>query len=329
MEDLADKIRAGDRRALARAITLIESSRGDHRARSQVLLAKLLPNPGRAIRIGISGAPGVGKSTFIEAFGRHLIGAGHKLAVLAVDPSSSRTGGSILADKTRMETLSRERNAFIRPSPAGAALGGVARGTRDAIALVEAAGYDIVIVETVGTGQSETAVDDLVDMFILLLGPAGGDELQGIKRGIVEFADLFVVTKADGGLAKPARRTAAHYTGAANLLQPGKKGWRPKVVLTSAIEARGIGEVWDQVKEFQVSQTRTGALDKRRKGQAVSWMWRDIEGGLMALLRKAPGLKATARGLEKKVAAGELTPAAAAQELLAFFMGSRDREGKS
>ncbi|PWC95248.1 methylmalonyl Co-A mutase-associated GTPase MeaB, partial [Azospirillum sp. TSO5] len=221
---LAEAVRSGDRRALARAITLIESTRADHRATADALLAALLPYTGNSVRLGISGVPGVGKSTFIEAFGLHVIGLGHKVAVLAVDPSSQRTGGSILGDKTRMVDLSREANAFIRPSPAGTTLGGVARRTREAMLICEAAGFDVIVVETVGVGQSETAVADMVDLFMLLLLPAGGDELQGIKKGIVELADLVVVNKADGDLAATARHTVADYRHALALLRHGD--WR-------------------------------------------------------------------------------------------------------
>ncbi|MFQ5534268.1 MAG: methylmalonyl Co-A mutase-associated GTPase MeaB [Sphingomonadales bacterium] len=314
---LASQITAGNRQALARAITLIESVRDDHRAQARDLLAHLLPDTRRSIRLGISGSPGVGKSTFIEAFGGHLTAHGHKVAVLAVDPSSTRGGGSILADKTRMETLSRDPNAFIRPSPSGRTAGGVARGTRDTIALVEAAGFDVVIVETVGVGQSETAAYDLVDMFILLLNPAGGDELQGIKRGIVELADLMVVTKADGALRSAATKTAAQYGGALGLLRPGKRDWKPEIVLTSAREQRGIEEVWRRIEAFRTSREQSGALVKRRAEQATTWMWRDVETGLIEHLKQDRKAAATARKLARDVAAGTLTPAAAAWEILA------------
>jgi len=246
-EHLAAAVEAGDRRALARAITLVESTRADHRLRAEALLERLMPATGRAMRLGISGVPGVGKSSFIEAFGLHLIAAGHKVAVLAVDPSSKRGGGSILGDKTRMEKLSVESDAFIRPSPAGTTLGGVARRTRDALLVAEAAGFDVVIVETVGVGQSETAVADLTDMFILLLQPGGGDELQGIKRGIVELADLVIVNKADGELVAAANRAASDYRRALHLLRPVSPHWSVPVLLCSALTGAGVPEVWQTV----------------------------------------------------------------------------------
>ncbi len=270
IDDLAAGILAGERRALARGITLVESDRRDHRDEARALVDKLTPHAGGSIRLGISGAPGVGKSTFIEAFGGHIVDRGHKLAVLAIDPSSERTGGSILGDKTRMEVLARNTDAFIRPSPAGNQTGGVAGGTRDAILLAEAAGYDVVIVETVGVGQSETRVAAMVDMFLLLLSPGGGDELQGIKRGIIENADLVIVNKADGPLTAMATQTAAQYRGAINLMAAGGGGRSPEVMLVSAIEGRGIDEVWKRVGAFREAREKSGALARRRSQQAES-----------------------------------------------------------
>ena len=255
--ETAEAIRRGDRRALARAITLIESTRADHRAAAEELLAELLPHTGNSIRIGISGVPGVGKSTFIEAFGLHVIGQGHKVAVLAVDPSSQRTGGSILGDKTRMEELTRNTSAFIRPSPSGGTLGGVARRTREAMLACEAAGYDVVIVETVGVGQSETAVSDMVDLFMLLLLPGGGDELQGIKKGIVELADLIVVNKADGALVDAARHAVAEYRHALALLRSPSKDWKVPVLTCSAATRIGVPEVWDTIGKYRATLSAT------------------------------------------------------------------------
>ncbi|MBX3284786.1 MAG: methylmalonyl Co-A mutase-associated GTPase MeaB, partial [Actinobacteria bacterium] len=247
VEELAGAVVAGDRRALARAITLVESTRADHRSQAAALLDEVLPRSGGAVRVGISGPPGVGKSTFIEAVGSHVTGAGHRLAVLAVDPSSSRSGGSILGDKTRMETLARNPQAFIRPSPSGGELGGVARRTREAMLLCEAAGFDVVVVETVGVGQSELAVADLVDLFVLLASPSGGDDLQGIKRGIMELADLVVVTKADGDLATSANHAAADLRRAIHLLRPKYEGLETETLLVSSPTGTGIAEVWDHV----------------------------------------------------------------------------------
>lgn len=318
---LSQAVRAGDRRALARAITLIESGRADHRATAEELLAALLPHTGQAVRIGISGVPGVGKSTFIEAFGLHLIAQGHRVAVLAVDPSSARTGGSILGDKTRMELLARAPEAFIRPSPAGRTLGGVARRTREAMLACEAAGYDVVLVETVGVGQSETAVADLVDLFLLLLPPAGGDELQGIKRGIVELADLIVVNKADGALTSAATHAVAEYRHALTLLRPVAEGWRVPVLSCSALEGRGIDRVWQVVGLFRERMQASGAWQRRRANQAHAWMWRDIEETLLAAFHDHPGIRARLPELERAVVAGTLPPATAARTLLDLFRG--------
>ncbi len=311
---------AGDRRALARVITLVESTREDHRLRADALLSALLPHTGRSTRLGITGIPGVGKSTFIERFGLELIGQGHRVAVLAIDPSSKRTGGSILGDKTRMELLSRDPGAFIRPSPAGTTLGGVARRTREAMLLVEAAGYDVVIVETVGVGQSETAVADMVDMFVLLLPPAGGDDLQGIKKGVVELADLLVVNKADGEFKAAANRAAADYANALRLLHPSTAQWTPEVRTCSAVEGSGIAEVWETARRFRAAVGEAG-IAKRRATQARAWLWNEVGETLMSALRGHPDVKRQVAPLEREVERGALTPSAAARRLIGAFLG--------
>lgn len=314
---LADSVRRGDRRALAQALTLVESTRSDHRPQADGLLALLLPATGNSIRVGISGAPGVGKSTFIEALGLSLADAGRKVAVLAVDPSSEVSGGSILGDKTRMERLSRHPNAFIRPSPSGGALGGVARRSRETLLVMEAAGYEVTLVETVGVGQSETAVAEMTDSFLLLLGPGGGDELQGIKKGIVEIADLLVVTKADGDLLPVAGRARADYAAALAILAPGA-GWQPPVLLSSALTGAGIDEVWQDVLRHRNTLGAKGVAAKRA-AQARRWMWREVEDGLMAVLRADPEVAARLGALERAVGAGRATPGEAAAELLKAF----------
>ena len=317
---LADAVIAGDRRAVARAITTIESTRPDHRAEAAALLDALLPAAGKSIRLGISGAPGVGKSTFIEAFGLHVIGEGHRVAVLAVDPSSKIGGGSILGDKTRMAELARHDAAFVRPSPAGETLGGVARRTRDAIIAVEAAGFDVVIVETVGVGQSETAVADMVDMFLLILQPGGGDDLQGMKRGIVELADLILVNKADGDLAALAGRTAADYQHAIRLLRAPTPGWTPAVRQCSALAGSGIAEVWQSVEEFRRTMSKHHFLERRRSEQAKAALRQELAESLVAALRSDADLAQRLADLEKRVAAGRLSPTAAAESLVAGFL---------
>ncbi|HSK39505.1 MAG TPA: methylmalonyl Co-A mutase-associated GTPase MeaB [Arenibaculum sp.] len=318
---LAAAVRKGDRRALARAITLVESTRPDHRDRAEMLLDTLLPHTGGSVRIGISGVPGVGKSTFIEAFGLHVIGLGHRVAVLAVDPSSQRTGGSILGDKTRMAELTRSPDAFIRPSPSGRTLGGVARRTREAMLVCEAAGFDVVIVETVGVGQSETAVAEMVDLFMLLLLPGGGDELQGIKKGNVELADMVVVNKADGDLVAAARHAVAEYRHALALLRPPSDQWRVPVLSCSATLGSGIGEVWRTIGRYRDELGRTGALAARRAGQAKAWMWSEISEGLIDAFRSDPAVRADLARHEAAVTAGTMTPAAAARHLLARLLG--------
>ena len=316
---LAEAVRRGDRRALARAITLIESTRRDHRAQADALLEALLPHTGNSVRVGISGVPGVGKSTFIEAFGLHVIGRGHKVAVLAIDPTSQRTGGSILGDKTRMVDLSREANAFIRPSPAGSTLGGVARRTREAMLICEAAGFDVIVVETVGVGQSETAVADMVDLFMLLLLPAGGDELQGIKKGIVELADLVVVNKADGDLAATARHTVADYRHALMLLRHGD--WRVPVLSCSAVNKAGIDAVWTTIGEHKAVMEASGARASRRSEQARAWLWNEIRETLVDAFQAHPAVRADLATLEARVTGGAITPTAAARTLLEKFLG--------
>ncbi|WP_260292948.1 methylmalonyl Co-A mutase-associated GTPase MeaB [Sedimenticola hydrogenitrophicus] len=320
-ETLARDILAGQRRALARAITLVESTRPEHRVQANVLLERLTPHAGNSIRIGISGVPGAGKSTFIEAAGLHILEQGHKLAVLAVDPSSALSGGSILGDKTRMEELSRARDAFIRPSPAGRTLGGVTRRTRETLLLCEAAGFDVVIVETVGVGQSETAVADMTDMFLLLLLPGGGDDLQGIKRGIMELADLVLVNKADGDLVATANHSASDYIHALKLLHPRTRDWRVPVKTCSALERRGIAEAWQTVCRFHELLTASGELARRRAQQAKSWMWSETAENLLGALRADARVARLIPQLEQAVIAGTLPPTLAAAQLLRTFLG--------
>ena len=319
-DSLARAVLEGDRRALARAITLIESTRRDHRDQAEALMEEFMPHVGGAIRIGISGAPGVGKSTFIEALGLHAIEQGRKVAVLAVDPSSQRGGGSILGDKTRMLKLSQSEHAFIRPSPSSGTLGGVARRTREALLACEAAEFDMAIVETVGVGQSETAVADMVDMFLLLLLPAAGDDLQGIKKGIMEIADLVVVNKADGELEKIAQRTAGDYANALRMIRPTCPEWTPRVLTCSALEGEGIMEVWQTIGEFNNLRAESGGIEQRRADQAQAWMWSEIDEGLRARLHGHKSVEAMIGGLEVDVAAGKMTPTTAAQKILGVFL---------
>jgi LAO/AO transport system kinase len=326
IDTAARAVIAGQRRALARAITLIESARTDDRPRAEALLNRLLPHAGKSIRIGISGAPGVGKSSFIEAFGLHLIAKGHRLAVLAVDPTSPRSGGSILGDKTRMEELAKDERAFIRPSPSRGALGGVARRTREAMLACEAAGFDVIVIETVGVGQSEIAVADMVDMFLLLLAPGGGDELQGIKRGIVEMSDAIIVTKCDGDLAKPASRIASDYRAALHLLRPRTADWTVPVLTCSALEGKGIDAAWTNVTRYRDTLGASGALAARRAAQAESWLWSELREGLIERFRDQPGIKARLALVESEVRAGKISPAVAARALLDDF--ARKSRGK-
>src|SRR6056297_1080316 len=315
---LADRLLSGDRRALARAITLVESARADHRAMAEALLDRLATEGREALRVGLSGTPGVGKSTFIEAFGMDLTGAGKRVAVLAVDPSSARTGGSILGDKTRMERLAREPLAYIRPSPSQTELGGVARRTREAIALCEAAGFDMVIVETVGVGQSETLVAEMTDIFVLLLAPGGGDELQGVKRGIMEIADLILINKADGDLEAAARRTAADYAGALRLMRPrpgDPQGW-PRVETVSALTGAGLAEARQAMEALAAHRQESGAWAARRRGQARRWFEEEFRREVVRLATGAPG-GAEVAALADAVAEGRRSPASAAREAAA------------
>lgn len=313
INDLANRVVAGERRALARAITLVESGRADHRADAARLLAAL-PQDTQALRIGLSGTPGVGKSTFIESFGMLLTAQGIRVAVLAVDPSSSRSGGSILGDKTRMDLLSRDPNAFIRPSPSQTHLGGVARRTREAVRLCEAAGYDVVLIETVGVGQSETVVAEMSDVFLLLLAPAGGDELQGVKRGIMEMADVIVVNKADGDLKATATRTCADYAGALRLMRkrPQDPDGFPKAMTVSALEERGLEETWATLQELVGWRRDNGFWDQTRASQARYWFHQDVKQRLLAQL-ETPAARQALDDLSEQVAGGAVDPAAAAQ----------------
>jgi LAO/AO transport system kinase len=321
IEQLATDVRSGDRRALARAITLVESRRADHRSQAADLLDGLIGETGNALRIGISGVPGVGKSTFIEVFGQHLIDQNHRVAVLAVDPSSTLSGGSIMGDKTRMEELSRRQAAFIRPSPTAGTLGGVTRRTREVMLLVEAAGYDVVIVETVGVGQSETAVARMTDLFVLMLLPGGGDELQGIKRGIMELADLVIINKADGDRVDAATQAAADYAHALTLLQTPLAGWTVPVVKTSALANSGIDEVCETIGKFVDLARQSGAFDRRRAGQARDWLWGDIGDSLLERFRNDDRVRAELDRAEAMVVTGQAVPTKLSQELLARFFG--------
>lgn len=319
MPALAKGVLDGSRTVLARAITLVESTRSDHRAAAEALLAELLPHAGGAHRVGISGVPGVGKSTFIEALGTMLTGSGHRLAVLAVDPSSTRTRGSILGDKTRMATLSVDDNAFVRPSPSAGTLGGVARATRETIVLMEAAGYDVVLVETVGVGQSEVAVAAMVDSFLLLTMARTGDSLQGIKRGILELADVVAVNKADGEHARPARAAAAELAGALRMMTPPGADWRPPVLACSARTGAGLGDVWAQVGAHRAGLDGRGELAAKRAGQQVDWMWAMVRDRLLDRLRHDPAVRRDLPDVERAVHDGTLTPTLAADRLLGLL----------
>jgi len=317
--ELADAVAAGDRRALARAITLVESTRVDHRAEALDLLDRMAATGRQALRIGLSGTPGVGKSTFTEGFGLHLTGQGLRVAVLAVDPSSVRTGGSILGDKTRMDRLARDPAAFIRPSPARSELGGVARRTRETVALMEGAGFDVVIVETVGVGQSETLVAGMTDLFVLLLAPAGGDELQGVKRGIMEVADLILVNKADGDLARAAEHTRADYAGAMRLMRrrPQDPDGFPQAACVSALTGQGIVAAWDKMRALADWRRAKGHLTAARAAQARAWFEDEVRRALLARLTDEPAMAARMAALTEAVVAGTLTPARAAERALA------------
>ena len=321
-EELECGIRGADRRAIARAITLVESSRADHQPAAAELLERLAHAPGEALRIGLSGAPGVGKSTFIETFGMYLVEGGHRVAVLAVDPSSAVSGGSILGDKTRMEGLARDPRAFIRPTPSGAVSGGVGWRTPETIRIVEAAGFDVVIVETVGVGQSEAAVAAMTDIFVLLLAPGAGDELQGIKRGIVELAHLVLVNKADGEFAGAAQRTTAEYRNALHLLASNDAGWSAEVHPCSALTGSGVAEAWGCMERYRDWYEATGARSRRRSEQARGWLWNEIAAGVRATIESREHLKNLLEALEGDVAAGRVPAATAARRIIEAAFGT-------
>ncbi|MGD8453473.1 MAG: methylmalonyl Co-A mutase-associated GTPase MeaB [Phycisphaerae bacterium] len=319
LDEYADGVRAGDRAVLARAITLIESHSPQHIDLAQQLLTRLMPFTGGACRLGITGVPGVGKSTFIESFGLHLTSEGHRVAVLAIDPSSGISGGSILGDKTRMAQLAIDPNAFIRPSPSAGTLGGVASKTRETMLACEAAGFDVVLIETVGVGQSETVVADMTDCFLALMLPGAGDELQGIKRGLLEFADLIAVNKADGDNVPAAERAAAEYRSALHFMQPRLADWTPPVVTCSARRNTGLCEIWEQVTAYRQLLEQTGVLQARRREQTLRWMWTMVDEQLRANLKAHPEVKATLPRLEEEVRAGRLPPTLGARTLLRAF----------
>ena len=316
VSDLAAAVRNGDRAALPRAITLIESTRPDHRAQAQQLLLALMPEAGSGMHVGITGVPGVGKSTAIEALGMYLIERGHRVAVLAVDPSSTRTGGSILGDKTRMARLAMHPNAYIRPSPTSGTLGGVAKATRETIVLLEAAGFEVILVETVGVGQSEVTVANMVDTFVFLTLARTGDQLQGIKKGVLELADIVVVNKADGEHAVEAKAAARELTGAMRLIHPRETLWRPPVLTMSALEGRGLAELWDTVLRHRQTLTDAGEFEARRRAQQVDWTWSMVRDTVLDRVLSHPGVRKIRAEVERQVRDGELTPALAAQQLL-------------
>ena len=316
IDELAAAVRGGDRSALPRAITLVESTRVDHRDRAQQLLLELMPAAGNALHVGITGVPGVGKSTAIEALGMHLIGRGHRVAVLAVDPSSTRTGGSILGDKTRMPRLATHPDAYIRPSPTSGTLGGVAKATRETIVLLEAAGFDVILVETVGVGQSEVAVSNMVDTFVFLTLARTGDQLQGIKKGVLELADIVVVNKADGDHVTEARKAARELSGAIRLIYPRETLWRPPVLTMSALEGTGLEELWDTVERHRDVLTEAGDFEARRRAQQVDWTWQMVRDTVLDRVLSNPAVRKSRADVERQVLTGELTPAMAAQQIL-------------
>jgi LAO/AO transport system kinase len=316
VSELADAVHRGDRSALARAITLVESTRVDHREKAQRLLLALMPDAGSAMHVGVTGVPGVGKSTTIEALGMYLIELGHRVAVLAVDPSSTRTGGSILGDKTRMARLAVHPDAYIRPSPTSGTLGGVARATRETMVLLEAAGFDVILVETVGVGQSEVAVAGMVDTFVFLTLARTGDQLQGIKKGILELADIVVVNKADGAHANEASNAARELSGAIRLIYPRDVLWRPPVLTMSALEGTGLTELWDTVLEHRRLLFDAGEFEARRRAQQVDWTWSMVRDSVLDRVLTHPGVKKVRADIERRVREGELTPALAAQQIL-------------
>jgi LAO/AO transport system kinase len=313
---LTKHVRAGNRAALARAITLIESRRGDHQVSARDLVQTLLPATGSAIRVGITGSPGVGKSTTIDTLGMFLIEQGHKVAVLAVDPSSARTGGSILGDKTRMARLAASDRAYIRPSPASGTLGGVAAKTREAMLLCEAAGFDVILVETVGIGQSETAVCDMTDFFLALMLPGAGDELQGIKKGLVELADMIAINKADGDNLKRAQHAAADYKSALHILQPRSEHWHPPVITYSALTGNGVAQLWQKILDHRKAMDASGDFAARRRNQQIKWMWSMLEQRMLARLRADTSIRGKVKKIEIEVAAGRLTPSLAAEQIV-------------
>jgi LAO/AO transport system kinase len=313
---LPDAICAGDRSALARAITLVESTRSDHRGQAQELLLELMPHAGNAMHVGITGVPGVGKSTAIESLGMYLIERGHRVAVLAVDPSSTRTGGSILGDKTRMARLAVHPDAYIRPSPTSGTLGGVARATRETIVLLEAAGFDVILVETVGVGQSEVTVSNMVDTFVFLTLARTGDQLQGIKKGVLELADIVVVNKADGKHAIEAKSAARELAAAIRLIYPRETIWRPPVLTMSALTGEGLPELWDTVLKHREVLTAAGEFDARRRVQQVDWTWSMVRDTVLDQVLTHPSVRAMRAEIERQVREGELTPALAAQRIL-------------
>ncbi|MGX9215076.1 methylmalonyl Co-A mutase-associated GTPase MeaB [Mycobacteroides abscessus subsp. abscessus] len=315
-DNLAALIRSGDRSGLARAITLVESTRQDHRSQAQQLLLELSPEGGNALRVGITGVPGVGKSTTIEALGMYLIEQGHRVAVLAVDPSSTRTGGSILGDKTRMGRLSVHPDAYIRPSPTSGTLGGVAKATRETVVLLEVAGFDVILIETVGVGQSEVAVANMVDTFVFLTLARTGDQLQGIKKGVLELADIVVVNKADGEHAIEAKKAARELSGALRLIYPHDTLWRPPVLTMSALENNGVSEMWDTVLQHRAVLTEAGEFEAKRRRQQVDWMWAMVRDAVLDRVLNAPDVKASRADIEQQVREGTLTPALAAEQLL-------------
>jgi LAO/AO transport system kinase len=316
IDDLAAAVRSGDRSALPRAITLVESTRVDHRDQAQQLLLQLMPAAGTALHVGITGVPGVGKSTTIEALGMYLIGRGHRVAVLAVDPSSTRTGGSILGDKTRMPQLATHPDAYIRPSPTSGTLGGVAKATRETIVLLEAAGFDVILVETVGVGQSEVAVSNMVDTFVFLTLARTGDQLQGIKKGVLELADIVVVNKADGSHLTEARKAARELSGAIRLIYPRETLWRPPVLTMSALEGTGLEELWDTVERHRDVLTEAGDFEARRRAQQVDWTWQMVRDTVLDRVLSNRAVRKGRADIERQVLTGELTPALAAQQIL-------------